>query len=56
MLQGRCMKCRENREMENIKIEQTKKGTYMAKGKCKVCGTNMAKILSKDQAEKLKAA
>jgi len=55
-LQGRCMKCKENREMKDVNLAQTKRGTYMAKGKCTVCGTNMAKILSKDQAEEAKKA
>jgi hypothetical protein len=54
MVEGRCMKCKENREMKDLKIEATPRGTFMARGKCSVCGTNMAKILSKDQAAKLK--
>jgi len=55
-LQGRCMRCKENRDMKDVKLSQTKRGTYMAKGKCTVCGTNMAKILSKEQAEAYKSA
>jgi hypothetical protein len=53
-LQGRCMKCKQNREMKNLKLEKTKRGTYMAKGNCVKCGTKMAKILSASQAESLK--
>ena len=53
-LEGRCMRCKENREMKDFKISPTKRGTFMAKGKCVKCGTNMAKILSKEQAEKFK--
>jgi hypothetical protein len=53
-LEGRCMKCKENREMKDIKMSQTKRGTFMAKGTCVKCGTNMAKILSKEQAAKIK--
>jgi hypothetical protein len=45
------MKCKENREMKDHKLEKTPKGTYMAKGKCVQCGTNMAKIMSADQAK-----
>jgi hypothetical protein len=53
-LEGRCMRCKTNREMKNFKLEKTKRGTYMAKGTCAKCGTKMAKILSAEQAEKLK--
>jgi hypothetical protein len=55
-LEGRCMKCKTNREMKDVTIGQTPKGAHMARGKCVECGTNMAKILSKEQAEKLKDA
>jgi len=51
-VEGRCMKCGTQREMENPKIVQTARGGYMAKGKCIKCGTNMCAILSKDKAEK----
>jgi hypothetical protein len=54
VLEGRCMKCKETREMKNYKIEPTKRGTMMAKGICTVCGTKMAKILSKEQAAAVK--
>ncbi len=54
MVDGRCMRCKDTREMKDVKIEQTKKGAYMAKGTCVKCGTRMCKILSKDQAAKLK--
>ena len=52
MVQGHCMKCKEKREMKDSRIEQTARGGYMARGTCKICGTNMAAILSKDNAEK----
>lgn len=54
MVDGRCMRCKENREMKDAKFEPTARGTIMAKGKCTVCGCGMCKILSKDQAAKLK--
>lgn len=54
MVDGRCMRCKENREMKDAKFEPTAKGTIMAKGKCTVCGCGMCKILSKDQAAALK--
>ncbi len=50
-LEGRCMKCKENREMKNVKLEKTKRGTFLARGTCVKCGTNMAKILSVEQAK-----
>ena len=53
-LEGRCMRCKASREMKGIKMEKTKRGTFMAKGTCVKCGTKMAKILSAEQAEKLK--
>lgn len=51
-MQGRCMKCREQKDMKAIKITQTKRGGYMAKGICPKCNTSICKILSKDNAEK----
>jgi len=53
-LEGYCVKCKTKREMKDYKISQTPKGAMMALGKCTHCGTNMAKIMSKDQAAKLK--
>lgn len=51
-MQGRCMKCKEQREIKDPVIAMTAKGGFMAKGVCSVCGTKMAKILSKDSAER----
>lgn len=51
-IEGRCMKCKENREMKDVEITMTSRGGYMAKGKCSVCGTSMARIMSKANAEK----
>ncbi len=56
MVEGHCMKCKEKREMKNVRVEATSRGTPMAKGQCVKCGTNMCKILSKDQAAELKKA
>lgn len=53
-MEARCMRCKENREMKDMDIVTTARGGFMAKGKCSVCGCGMCKILSKDQAEKLK--
>ncbi|MFH1500581.1 MAG: hypothetical protein ABIE22_01395 [archaeon] len=56
MVEARCMRCKDTREMKDMKIEKTARGGFMAKGKCVKCDCKMCKILSKDQAAKLKAA
>jgi len=53
-IMARCMKCKEQKEMVDPKVEKMKNNAFMSQGKCIDCGTNMAKILSKDQAEKFK--
>lgn len=52
MIQGRCMKCKENKDMKDTEMTQTARGGFMAKGKCVDCGCGMCKIMSKDNAEK----
>lgn len=47
--QGRCMKCKEQREFEG-EISTLKNGAQMAKGKCPVCGTTVCRILGKPKA------
>ena len=32
-LEGRCMKCKENKAMKDFRMEKTQRGTFMAKGK-----------------------
>jgi len=49
-------KCKTKREMKDVKIVEIKPGRPAAKGVCTVCGTGMYKILSKDDAAKLKKA
>ncbi len=49
-MQGRCMKCKEQKDMKDAQVVQTARGGFMAKGCCKVCGCGMCKILSKDDA------
>lgn len=51
-MEAYCVKCKEKRKMVNPKISRTSRGGYIAKGKCAVCGTNMAAIMSKEKAEK----
>lgn len=49
---GRCMKCKEQKEMKDVEMTMTSRGGYMARGKCSSCGTSMARIMSKANAEK----
>lgn len=56
MVQGRCMKCKEKRDMKDAVISQTARGGYIAKGVCAKCGCKMAAIMSKDNAEKAVSA
>ena len=51
-MEGRCMKCKENKPMSDVNMTMTSRGGFMAKGKCDSCGTGMCKIMSKDNAEK----
>lgn len=52
MVQGRCMKCKEQKDMKDVEMHKTARGGFMAKGKCVDCGCGMCKIMSKDDAEK----
>jgi hypothetical protein len=52
-MQARCMKCKDNKDMKDIQIVKTKRGGFMAKGKCVQCECGMCKIMSKDQASQL---
>jgi len=51
-IEGRCMKCKEQKVMKDVQMTMTSRGGYMAKGKCSVCGCGMCRIMSKDNAEK----
>ena len=42
---GYCMRCKEKREMENVKVGTNSKGAKYAQGTCKNCSTKMFKIL-----------
>ena len=55
---GYCVKCRDKagREMKGVSVVEIKPGRFAAKGTCTVCETGMYKILSKDNADKLKKA
>ena len=47
MVSGRCMKCKQEREMKNPKEVVMKNGMKAMKGTCTVCGTSMFKIVGK---------
>jgi hypothetical protein len=53
MVKGYCVRCKEKGlEMDKVKITQTIRGGYMAKGICKKCGAEMRAMISKADAEK----
>jgi hypothetical protein len=53
MVQGRCMKCKAQVDIVKPAINQTKRGGYMAKGKCpNHPETTVCAMMSKDNAEK----
>ena len=56
MVQGHCMKCKARVNMKNAEISQTERGGYLARGICSSCGTKMAAIMSKENAEKAVAS
>lgn len=41
---GRCMKCKEQVEIQGAKEVTTARGTKMAKGKCPNCGTTVCRM------------
>ncbi|MCR4284747.1 MAG: DUF5679 domain-containing protein [archaeon] len=51
-MEGHCMKCKERKTMKDAQMTMTKRGGFMAKGKCGSCGTTICAICSKDNAEK----
>lgn len=55
-MQGRCMKCKEQKDMKDVQMTQTSRGGYMAKGKCITCGTGVCKIMSEADAKKAVAS
>ncbi len=55
-VEGYCVKCKAKREMKGVSVVEIKPGRFAAKGTCTVSGTGMYKILSKDDADKLKKA
>ena len=53
MVKGYCVKCKQKgQDMKDVKINQTARGGYMAKGLCTKCGNKMCAMMSKANAEK----
>jgi len=48
-MEGRCMKCKAQREMSGAAPTQMKNGMWAMKGTCAKCGTKMFKIVGKDR-------
>jgi len=47
MVEGRCMKCKTQRQMKNEKEVTMKNGMKAMSGVCVKCGTKMFKIIGK---------
>ncbi len=47
VMTGRCMRCKENKEMKDTEEVTMKNGGTMVKGVCVDCGCKMCKILGK---------
>lgn len=45
--EGRCMRCKQQRPFTAEEVNQGNRGNAMAKGKCRVCGTTVCRILPK---------
>ncbi len=44
---ARCMKCKEQREVVDPELVEIRKGVWAVRGKCKVCGTKVYRIVGK---------
>lgn len=52
-MKGYCVKCKAERDMNEVTYAKTKNGRTMAKAKCPVCSTTMNKFLSEADAAKV---
>ena len=50
-MMGRCMKCKDNKEMKDTEEVTMKNGRKAMTGVCTECGTKMFKILGAPKAE-----
>ena len=48
-MEGYCLKCRAEREIENFERTTMKNGRPAVRGKCAVCGRGMFKIVKKGE-------
>jgi len=46
-VEGRCMKCKEQVEIQDGKEEVTANGMLLMKGKCPKCGTTVCRMMGK---------
>jgi hypothetical protein len=46
-MEGRCMRCKQQREFVVQEKKEMKNGTSMAKGPCSICGTTVCRMLGK---------
>lgn len=51
VLMGRCMRCKENKQMKDTEEVTMKNGGTMVKGICIDCGCKMCKIIGKKKKE-----
>jgi len=42
---GYCVKCKQQREINNLKETKTSKGVKMVKGNCSICSTKMCRLI-----------
>lgn len=50
-MQGRCMKCQEQKEITGAEEVTMKNGAVMVKGKCATCGTTVCAFKKKESKE-----
>ena len=46
-MEGRCMKCKGQKEIKNEEATKMKNGMWAVKGECPDCGTKMFRIVGK---------
>ena len=53
-MRGYCLNCkRKNIQIDSFCLKQTKNSRNLISGKCRLCGGNVARFISAEQAEKL---
>jgi hypothetical protein len=54
-MEGYCIKCKKKTEIKDGQVVFYKNGTPAERGLCSVCGSKVARMLSKQEREALKA-